>query len=123
MQGAGRLPGSEAVPPAPSLKGEPVMAWEIDPKLNPSKTPRKRRGPEARCYCDLPDCAYCRHAAAQRRWYHRNREHTLEQHNEYMREVRALKRTPVSQDLKRAPEPWDDLDRRALEMLRQEGLR
>ncbi len=24
VQGAGRLPGSEAVPPAPSLKGEPV---------------------------------------------------------------------------------------------------
>jgi len=88
----------------------------FDPKLSPSKTPRKRRGPKAQCYCDLPGCTYCRLKAAGRRWYARNRARVLKRHNEYMREVRALKRTPGC---------WDDaeMDRRALEMLRAEGLR
>ena len=91
------------------------MAWECDPKLNPSKTPRKRRGPEAACYCNLADCMYCRRKAANRRWYTRNRAHMLEQHKQYMREVRALKRIPATDDC--------EMDRKALEMLRQEGLR
>ena len=58
-----------------------------------------------------------------------------EDNERWMRERQAQKREdahlgklarvrhPYSLSLKRAPEPWDDLDRRALEMLRQEGLR
>ena len=106
-------------PNAPALMVPPrkgnTLAWTCNPELDPVKTPRLRRGPPPLCDCDLPACMYCRAKARQRRWYHRNRQAVIEKYRA-KRELKARK-------------AWEhsvsdtEMDRRALEMLRQEGLR
>lgn len=94
------------------------MGWPahpFNPDLDPAKTPRARKGPRAKCECDNPECRICRRAACQRRFYHRNVEARRESQRKRVRAMRAGEHVENTR--------WDDLDRKAFEMLRQEGLR
>lgn len=97
--------------------GLSVHPRNIRPDCDPGKTPRLRRGPRPQCACDLPTCMYCRRKAAQRRYYQNNREAVKQ------RTAINLKLWRERQVQEVDAEFLDDLDRKALEMLKQEGLR
>ena len=105
---------------APSQSAEMPTDYDHDSsrlrsELDPANTPRMRRGPRPGCSCDLPTCLRCRIAAKGRRWYQRNKAAIIERH----RENGAAKRRAMGLG------PYDAgaMDRKALEMLKQEGYR
>jgi hypothetical protein len=93
------------------------MGWKahpLNPCLDPALTPRSRKGPKPKCTCDKHKCKVCRRAASKRRWYQRNREDRQKVSRD---RARAMRVNSVDNGA------WDDLDRKAFEMLRQEGFR
>jgi hypothetical protein len=91
----------------------------LHPECNPDLIPALRRGPLPDCSCNHPGCMDCRNRAKGRRWYRANAERV----NAALRMKRMLNRAQRQWERAGNPLTDSDLDRKALEMLRQEGLR
>jgi hypothetical protein len=92
----------------PKILRPAISPKRLDPACDPAKTPR-RKNVQADCLCDKPSCNYCRIRAAQRRYYRRHAP-----------EVQA-RRAERNKGL--PPFNPCEMDRKALLMLQQEGLR
>jgi hypothetical protein len=103
------------------------MAWKkgnqyvLVEGLEPAKTPRRRHGPVPKCVCDSPTCIYCRNKASQRRWYQRNKDRVIKKTSAYLKVMGPVFRARKKMRDEKISD--EDLDRRCLDMLRQEGLR